>query len=613
MMDKLTVRKIEHRGEARIAFDFARSPLIESMVRQIPGRCWSATLKCWHIPYGVETWKTLQLICKDKIEIIIEGAATGPKCKLGNTIAKKGFPAIPVKERADDHYLGTLKCKPGVLHPSNEKIMENYKAMLEIKKYSPATLNAYIPFFRQYIMHFEGEGKPIDSIHYSDMYEYISCKTNKLGYTQTKQLVCSIKFYYERILGHEKLYFSLGSDHYIKPLPTLFDYEEIQKVVGPTIRNYTHRLCLWLVFHFGLKAGDLICLPKEMKQCFQKFPCFSENEKTTDQLLTIAKNHLEQTKNVEFLFEKKGRPFSVGEMRQFIWWLVSNYKLEAIFRKQFRNMIMQTNLEKTTCEQYEGHFITFLKTLNYINPATIGPGQIKEFLHAYGNGRAADTQNAMITALRFYYKHCLKRNFLPSELPRARRPQIKPQVLSLEEIAAIIGAIDNEKQRNLISIIYSAGLRRSEVRNLKLSDIDYSRGLLYIKSAKGKKDRFTLLSQSLSFGLKSYIEKYKPQHYVFEGEKPGMPYSYASMDKTLKRAVAKAGILKRVNLHLLRHSFATHVLEDGYDTRYLQQLLGHNSIKTTQAYTHLTNESVLKVRSPFDKLKLGKGKDKTAL
>ncbi len=171
-------------------------------------------------------------------------------------------------------------------------------------------------------------------------------------------------------------------------------------------------------------------------------------------------------------------------------------------------------------------------------------------------------------------------------------------------MAAIIDAIENEKQRTLMSVIYSAGLRRSEAQNLKLSDIDYTRNLLFIRAGKGKKDRFTLLSQSLTGALKSYINKYKPLHYVFEGEKAGEPYSFASMDKILKRAASKAGILKRVHLHLLRHSFATHILEDGYDTRYLQQLLGHNSIKTTQQYTHLTNESVIKIQSPFDKLML---------
>jgi len=608
-MDKLTVRRIEHRGNTRIAFNFACSPLIASIVRQMPGRCWSATQRCWHMPYNTEAWKTLQMLCRDKIEIIIEGG-TCPKKNIPNTIRKKDIPAKPVKEQSIDHYVNSFNYRSVELNQTNGKIMEDYKAMLEIKKYSPATLNAYIPFFRQYVAYFEGAGITIDSIHYNVMYEYIRSKTRDMGHTQTKQLVCAIKFYYEKLLGHEKLYFSLGTDRNIKTLPIQFDYAEIQEIAGATIRNSGHRLCLWLVFHLGLRANDLICLPKGLEQCLQKYPRFIQNNKAAEQVLRMAENHKEQTKNVEFIFEKQGRPFSVDEMRQYIWWLVSNYRLEAIYRKQFRNMIGQTELEKTTCEQYEGHFIAFMKAINYVNPATIGSGQIKEFLHAYGNGRAADTQNAMITALRFYFKQCLRRDFLPSELPRARRPQIKPQVLSLEEIEAIIGAIDNEKQRNLLSLIYSAGLRRSEARNLQLSDIDYSRGLLFIRAAKGKKDRFTLLSPSLSGDLKKYLEKYKPRRYVFEGEKQGMPYSYTSMDKSLKRAVAKAGIRKRVNLHLLRHSFATHVLEDGYDTRYLQQLMGHNSIKTTQGYMHLTNESVLKVRSPFDKLKPGKGKDK---
>jgi site-specific recombinase XerD len=420
--------------------------------------------------------------------------------------------------------------------------------------------------------------------------------------TQTKQLICAIKFYYEQLLGWEKLYFSVGSSHDIKPLTILFDYSEIQKIAGASIKNPGHRLCLWLVFYLGMRADELIELPCEIEQILVKYPRFTENNKAAGQILRMAENHFEDTNNRKFLFEKRGKPFSVGEMRQFIWWLVSTYKLEMVFRKQFRDLVAQTNLEKTTQEQYESRFMTFVKAMNYKNPAYISTAELKEFLHEYGNRLAAETQNAMINVLKFYYKYCLKRDFLPSEMPRARMPYFKPQVLSLEEIAAIIGSIDNEKQRALLSIIYSAGLRRSEAQNLKLSDIDYSRGLLYIKAAKGKKDRFTLLSPSLESSLKSYVEKFNPQIFVFEGEKAGMPYSFTSMTEILKRAVYKAGIKKRVNLHLLRHSFATHILEDGYDTRYLQQLLGHNSIKTTQRYTHLTNESVLKVRSPFDKL-----------
>ena len=316
----------------------------------------------------------------------------------------------------------------------------------------------------------------------------------------------------------------------------------------------------------------------------------------------MAENYIQLTGNSQFLFEKKNKPFSEAEMRQFIWWLVARYKLEAVFRKQIRNLMAQTNLEEATRNQYESYFLTFMRGVEFKDPALINPLQIKNFLHLFGKGKSSDSINGMISALRFYYKYCLNRDFLPTELPRARKPLIKPQVLSLNEVAAILNSVENEKQRMLLSIIYSAGLRRSEARNLRLTDIDYDRGMLFIKAAKGKKDRLTILSPSLENSLKEYITRYKPIHFVFEGEKPGNPYSFSSMDAVLKRAAAKARIGKSVNLHLLRHSFATHVLEDGYDTRYLQQILGHNSIKTTQRYTHLTSESVHRIRSPFDKL-----------
>ncbi len=374
------------------------------------------------------------------------------------------------------------------------------------------------------------------------------------------------------------------------------------ETAGPRIKNSGHRLCLWLVFYLGLKAEQVARLPKDLWPQLEANIRFSENPKAAREIMAMAEQHNEVSGNAHFLFEKKGVGFNGAQMRQYIWWLIYRYKLEAVFRKQIRNMLAQTTLEKTTQNQYESYLLSFVRGIEYANPGLVSKDRIKDFLYQFGKGKAPDSVNGMITALRFYYNYCLKRDFRPTELPRARRTFVKPQVLGMEEVAAIIASVENEKHRILISLIYSAGLRRSEARNLRLTDIDYNRGLLFIKSAKGKKDRFTILSPALADSLKQYVAQYKPRHYVFEGDKAGEPYCYTSMEVILKRAANRAGIGKKVNLHLLRHSFATHVLEDGYDTRYLQQILGHNSIKTTQRYTHLTRESVLKVRSPFDKV-----------
>ena len=607
-MKTISIRKIEHHNQTRIACIFKYNKETENIIRAIPKSSWSQSRKCWHIPYDKESWNHLQSGCTDKVDIFIEDTGkdtlkSKPEVKLKSTQAIPNK-IIPIQAH-DKSYLKSTTLK-GV----NLKIWKDYISMLEIKKYSQATISAYLPFFHDYLLCFEKSEKPVDTASYAEIYGYIMEKTRLLGETQTKQLICAIKFYYEHILGHDKLFFTLGSRQNIKPVQIILDYVEISEIASASISNGGHRLCLWLVFYLGMRAEDILNLTKEFESTLQKYPRYVENQKVSQQIGEMAQIHLKQTQNIQFLYEMQGHVFSVGEMRNYIWWVISKYKLEIIYRKQFRNLIAQTDFEKSTCDQYESHFMHFIRENNYVNPAMLGQDKILAFLKKYGQGKSADAQNAMITALRFYYRYCLNRDFLPHELPRARIPHAKPQVLSLQEVASIIDSIENEKHRMLISVIYSAGLRRSEAQNLKLSDIDYSRGMLFIKAAKGKKDRFSLLSKQLEEALKSYVDRFKPIHYVFEGEKPGTPYSFTSMDQILKHAVVKAGIKKRVNLHLLRHSFATHVIEDGYDTRYLQQLLGHNSIKTTQRYTHLTNESVINVRSPFDKLLLKPNKDR---
>ncbi len=187
------------------------------------------------------------------------------------------------------------------------------------------------------------------------------------------------------------------------------------------------------------------------------------------------------------------------------------------------------------------------------------------------------------------------------DIERPRKEKKLPIVLSVSEVKAIIDSTTNLKHRTLLSLIYSAGLRIGEALNLKASDIDSGRMLIHIRQAKGKKDRYTLLSEHFLQLLRSYYLAYKPQHYLFEGQDGGK-YSNTSAQAVLRRAVSKANIQKRVTLHTLRHSFATHLLENGTDIRYIQELLGHSSPKTTMIYTHVSERSLKKIRNPFDEL-----------
>ncbi|MBW6498439.1 MAG: tyrosine-type recombinase/integrase [Bacteroidales bacterium] len=160
----------------------------------------------------------------------------------------------------------------------------------------------------------------------------------------------------------------------------------------------------------------------------------------------------------------------------------------------------------------------------------------------------------------------------------------------------------NIKHRAMLSLIYACGLRRSELLNLKPADVDSKRKLLIIRQAKGRKDRVAGLPESIIEMLREYYKEEKPKVWLFEGQEKGERYSATSLQKVLQNSVSKAGIKKPVSLHWLRHSFATHLLESGTDLRYIQELLGHKSSKTTEIYTHVSTKSLEKIKSPFDDL-----------
>ena len=210
-------------------------------------------------------------------------------------------------------------------------------------------------------------------------------------------------------------------------------------------------------------------------------------------------------------------------------------------------------------------------------------------------GRSNSSINQSVNSIKFYYEVVMGMPNRFYAIERPRKQKQLPKVLSRHEIKDLIACTNNIKHRCIISLLYSAGLRRSELLNLKLEDIDGKRMLITIKGAKGNKDRMTVLSPTLLEELRTYFTECKPRSYLFEGPR-GRPYSASSVLKVIANAAVKAGVQKKVTPHMLRHSFATHLLENGTDIRHIQVLLGHNSTKTTEIYTHVAATSFKEVK-----------------
>lgn len=215
---------------------------------------------------------------------------------------------------------------------------------------------------------------------------------------------------------------------------------------------------------------------------------------------------------------------------------------------------------------------------------------------------SASYQNQLVNAIKLFFNKIENAKLDPELIHRPKRARLLPNVLSKEEVKAIVEAHANIKHRTMLSLIYSCGLRRSELLHLKAGDIDSKRHVVIIRQSKGRKDRIAPLSPKILELLRHYYTLHKPQTWLFEGQKKGEPYSEKSLESVLKQALTKAHIQRPVTLHWLRHSYATHLLEAGTDLRYIQELLGHNSSRTTEIYTHVSTKSLQQIISPFDTL-----------
>ena len=257
-----------------------------------------------------------------------------------------------------------------------------------------------------------------------------------------------------------------------------------------------------------------------------------------------------------------------------------------------------------TLKAYRSCLRSFVNYFAPRHPRELTNEDIREYLlHLIDVEKfTAGSVNQVLNAIRFLYVELYKRPLMLRDIPRPKKPKQLPVVLNQEEVQRILNGVKNLKHRCLLMVTYSGGLRVGEVVRLKPEDIDGTRKLIHVRKAKGQKDRYTLLGDATLNELREYWKACRPDVWLFPGRRDGGYLSEESAEKVFKVAAKRAGIRKKVSIHSLRHSFATHLLESGVDLRYIQELLGHSSSKTTEIYTHVSQRSIGQIVNPIDKL-----------
>jgi integrase/recombinase XerD len=284
--------------------------------------------------------------------------------------------------------------------------------------------------------------------------------------------------------------------------------------------------------------------------------------------------------------------------------LAKEHDMTPLRRRMIEDMTLR-NLTPQTIQSYVQCVARFARYFN-ASPEHLGPEHVRTFLlHLVQERRVSFSHYKQTrSALRFVYRVTLGRGDVPESIPPAKQPRTLPVVLSPDEVARFFAAIRNVKHRAILMTAYAGGLRVSEVTQLRVADIDSSRMVIRVRQGKGRKDRYVMLSPRLLEILRAYWKAVRPPDVLFPGATIDRPITTASIRKVCQRARRAAGMGKQITTRTLRHSFATHLLENGTDLRTIQVLLGHRSFGTTARYVHVATASLASTRSPFDRLDL---------
>lgn len=574
----ISLKKIKHRGANRIGAFFDYDPVLVSKMKSLGGT-YSKTHQCWYWNYSKVHYKMLTDEFETKIvkDVMNTSEVTITKASVGTQ--RKNLPITQKRARPETN------SEENVLKV--HKLKNQVDPRLKLRVLKP--VGKYWVLKMQYVQAYVKALKKVKGVYWNKTHQVYMLYRHPKVKSKVEAIFDQKLFdevYYEPQKNKEKL--------------------EIRLVAYLEDRRYVK-----------IKCSKNFKLIRAVKQI-----AHSKYYKSIDAYLLAATPQNLQTlklglSDLECSLKLDVEPtyFKVSNVINRKSERLGQTKLSLLdqvpthardYLEQMVNMLMAMNYSVSTIKSYTGAFINFLRAHHYTDPEKISRKTVVAYLAKLTKlGLKSSSGHMLVNALKFYYKHVLEWDDTQQwSIPRPKKEKPLPKVLSLSECQRIFEAVEQPKHKLILLLTYGAGLRVSEVCNLVWKDLDFDEYQIKIVSGKGKKDRLVMLPYSIVAFLKHYRSIYQTSTYVFEGQVKGTPYSTSSCGVIMRRAVKKAKISKKVGIHALRHSFATHLLESGTDIRFIQKFLGHQSIKTTTIYTHVSQQNTKHIASPLDHMKI---------
>ncbi len=577
-MKSVRIEKIFHRGAYRIGVFFEKDFEIIAIIKRL-GAVYSGSRRCWYLDYSKSAYHSLRSHFPDLVVVTESSLST-----MVTGVENRDLSPIASSSALQ---LGSSLSNPEHKQLDTTSTKLKLQLLPNIGKYWVFKMHFHHEISKQLLR--------IKGVYWNGNYKSYMVFRNE-----------AVKVSVERVLGVSDFF---GCDYFIKNaavskgiIKVLPHAESVawMEVYVPKMVMVHEKLKRFSMARFS-KSKQCYLLPAAPVVMDSLHLQFEATGISITSLLPknyLDKRHLPNKKQLDLRKTKKS--------------LLDLVPLQAqSYLSSMIDTLLALNYSSSTLRTYCGAFIQFLRYFEFRNPEEVSREEIIRFLGSLmERGLSATSGHSMVNGVQFYYQQVLGKRDFNFVLPRPKKEKKLPVVLTMEECLQIFKVVDNPKHKLLLLIGYGAGLRVSEIVSLRWSDILFEEHKIHIKNAKGKKDRMVMLPYSIVTSLQLYRELYKGKHYVFEGQFAGEPYSTGSVQQVMRNAIKLSGLEKKASVHTLRHSFATHLLENGTDIRYIQQFLGHSSIKTTTVYTHLTKTAVDKIQSPLDRMVDIKGKKK---